>query len=376
MKDVFSNIDAKLENVINNAERVVTNQAEKIKNSANVQKENLQNYADSFKESIQKKQTQKELYNKKDGYYSGGMAMFVVGIVFVVLVAIAMLVLLILSNIPFLGGAFTCVNRIILVPILAIFTILMIAGNLMTKRVKRFKNYQQTIGSEQQVEINNLAHSINKSVGYTRRDLRSMIAATWFKQARLTNDGQILFVTLEAFKDYQDQLQQAREDEAISAIRKQHQDSMSADVRLTVQTGAKFITELQEYQIKITAANMSSKLSRLERTLKKIFSRVEAHPEVVPQLRKMVDYYLPTTMKLLNAYVQLNKQDIQGPNIVATKTEIEDSLDTLLIAYERQLDDLFADVALDVETDITVLNTMLVQDGLVDSELDIMRGSE
>lgn len=376
MKDVFSNIDTKLENVINNADRIVTIQAKKFNNSVNMQKENLQNYADLLKESVQKKQTQKELYAKKDGYYSGGLAMFVVGFVLLQLAVLAMLVMLILSNIPGVGVVFTTIIQYILFPAFAIFIILMIAGRFMTARVKRYKKYLQTIGDKLQQEISNLARAVNKSENSTRREIQSMITASWFKEARLTDDGQILIVNLATFEEYQDQMQQAREDEHILALRKQQQDAMSTNTRTTVQTGAKFIAEVGAYQIKITNPTMSGKLSRLERTLKKIFNHIENHPEVIPQLRKMVDYYLPTTMKLLNAYVQLSKQEIQGSNIIATKTEIEDSLDTLLVAYERQLDDLFADVALDIETDISVLNTMLVQDGLVDSELDKIRGSE
>jgi 5-bromo-4-chloroindolyl phosphate hydrolysis protein len=82
----------------------------------------------------------------------------------------------------------------------------------------------------------------------------------------------------------------------------------------------------------------------------------------------MMDYYLPTTIKLLEAYVQLDKQAIQGANILSAKSEIEGSLDTLISAYEKLLDDLFKDVMLDVGADIAVLNTMLAQDGLAQND--------
>ena len=376
MKDVFLGFDEKLESVISTAERIVSEQTQNFKNSAAVQKENLQKYTETFKESAQKKYNYQKLYAKKDSYYSGGMAMFVIGIIFMILVAIAMLVMVILSNIPFAGGVFTMVNQAILFPIFVIFVGLTAIGKIMINRYQRYKKYLQIIGVKLQQDISTLAYAINKSERYTRNDIKAMISANWFQEAWVTDDGQLLIISIAAFEEYQAQVQQTIVDEQISALRKEQQDSMSADARITIQTGANFIAELQAYQIKITDANMSGKLSQLERILRKIFARVEVEPEAAPQIRKMVDYYLPTTMKLLNAYVQLKKQEIQGPNILATKTDIEESLDTLLLAYERFLDDLFADVALDIETDITVLNTMLAQDGLVDNELDKMRGSE
>ena len=86
-------------------------------------------------------------------------------------------------------------------------------------------------------------------------------------------------------------------------------------------------------------------------------------------LKKLMDYYLPMTIKLLNAYADMDAQPIQGDTIENSKREIETTLDTLNVAFERLLDDLFADTALDVSSDISVLNTLLAQEGLTDDEL-------
>ena len=79
-----------------------------------------------------------------------------------------------------------------------------------------------------------------------------------------------------------------------------------------------------------------------------------------------MDYYLPMTVKLLTAYADMDAQPIQGQNIQASKREIEETLDTLNMAFENLLDDLFRDTALDVSSDITVLQTLLAQEGLTD----------
>ena len=85
--------------------------------------------------------------------------------------------------------------------------------------------------------------------------------------------------------------------------------------------------------------------------------------------RRMMDYYLPTTMKLLEAYEELDAQPVQGENIISSKKEIEDTIDTLNIAFEKLLDSLFQDTAWDVSSDISVLHTMLAQEGLTEDGL-------
>ena len=83
-----------------------------------------------------------------------------------------------------------------------------------------------------------------------------------------------------------------------------------------------------------------------------------------------MDYYLPTTMKLLEAYEELDTQPVQGENILSSKREIEKTLDTLNQAFERLLDDMFQDTAWDVSSDISVLNSMLAQEGLKEKDFE------
>ena len=103
--------------------------------------------------------------------------------------------------------------------------------------------------------------------------------------------------------------------------------------------------------------------------VRKIFKRVEQHPENVNDLRKFMKYYLPTTIKLLRAYEELDQQEVQGENMINSKKEIEKTLDTLNIAFEKLLDDLFQETAWDVSSDISVLESMLAQEGLTKNGL-------
>ena len=119
--------------------------------------------------------------------------------------------------------------------------------------------------------------------------------------------------------------------------------------------------------------SVSAKISRMELIVQRIFRRAEEHPEIIPDLKKLMDYYLPMTVKLLNAYADMDAQSIQGENIQNAKREIEQSLDTLNQAYEKLFDSVFMETALDVSSDISVLHTMLAQEGLTEDELTKMR---
>jgi len=109
---------------------------------------------------------------------------------------------------------------------------------------------------------------------------------------------------------------------------------------------------------------MSDKISRLEAVSTKIFEQAKTDPEKLPRMRKFMDYYLPTSLKLLQAYAELDSQGVEGENITESKRRIEQTMDTLVHAFETQLDQLFAADAMDISADIDVMQNMLRADGL------------
>ena len=126
------------------------------------------------------------------------------------------------------------------------------------------------------------------------------------------------------------------------------------------------LDELRRVNDAIPDEEMTDKISRLEAVSAKIFEQARTDPDKLPQMRKFMDYYLPTSLKLLNTYAELDKQGIEGENISESKHRIEQTMDTLVKAFENQLDRLFASDALDVSTDIDVMQNMLRADGLTD----------
>ena len=129
------------------------------------------------------------------------------------------------------------------------------------------------------------------------------------------------------------------------------------------------ISEMKRLNESIQDETISRQIDRLESVCSKIFAQVQAEPKKLPQIRKFMSYYLPTTLKLLNAYDRMGEQGVTGENISGTMKRVEDMMDTIVQAFEKQLDGLFGAEALDISTDITVLENMMAREGLVDDPI-------
>lgn len=139
-------------------------------------------------------------------------------------------------------------------------------------------------------------------------------------------------------------------------------DKMLKDGRLAV-------AEMKRLDENIADPGVSADIVRLEQVSGKIFDEVKRDPKKLPQIRKFMDYYLPTTLKLLNAYDRASATGISGENVDATKARVEGMMRTIVAAFEKQLDSLYGSEALDISTDITVLETMMAREGLAGDQM-------
>lgn len=139
-------------------------------------------------------------------------------------------------------------------------------------------------------------------------------------------------------------------------------DKMLKDGRLAV-------AEMKRLDDNIAHPGISADIVRLEQVSTKIFDAVREDPKRLPQIRKFMDYYLPTTLKLLNSYDRMSAAGVSGENIDATLSKVEAMMRTVVAAFEKQLDSLYGAEALDISTDITVLETMMAREGLMGQEL-------
>ncbi len=137
------------------------------------------------------------------------------------------------------------------------------------------------------------------------------------------------------------------------------------EVDAIIVQGTQYITQIKEANAKIDDEALSNKIEEIEDTATKILRALQAQPSKQPQLRKFMNYYLPTTLKLLNTYHKLEVQDLQSENVSATMSKIQSATDDIAQAFKKQLDNMFSHEKLDISTDITVLENMLSNDGLL-----------
>lgn len=138
----------------------------------------------------------------------------------------------------------------------------------------------------------------------------------------------------------------------------------NAEVDKMLKDGRLAIAEMKRLDDNIADPGISADIVRLEQVSGKIFELVAGDPQKLPQIRRFMDYYLPTTLKLLNAYDRASAAGISGENVDATIAKVEGMMRTIVAAFEKQLDALFGSEALDISTDITVLETMMAREGL------------
>lgn len=150
------------------------------------------------------------------------------------------------------------------------------------------------------------------------------------------------------------------------AAEKEPEDPYSAEIQAIIDEGALAQKEMGRLYASINNREIRAKINQLMQISDKIVLDAKHDPADVPQIKKFLSYYLPTTIKLLNAYDRMDSQGIEGSNISGTKKNIEEMLDTAIEAYKKQLDSLFANQALDIDTDIQVMNAMLAREGLAD----------
>jgi len=140
-----------------------------------------------------------------------------------------------------------------------------------------------------------------------------------------------------------------------------------AAVDSLVQKGQEMLLQIREENDLIPDPELSRQMEQLDDVANRIFRTVAEQPQKAPQIRRFMDYYLPTTLKMLQGFRKMDERKVEGENAESTRWQIRQAMDVVLKAFNKQLDTLYQDDLLDISTDIDVLETMLRQDGLIDS---------
>jgi len=293
-----------------------------------------------------------------------------------------------------------------------------VGGYLLYKRIKNestrrryqmYRRYASAIVSQgrEEISIRDLAATLGVSTSAAVSDIQAMIDGGMIpgsayidrSHMRLYMEGapaqagqrvetQFVDPVINVFVSPEDRQRTVQAAKATQAKRAQaepaRQEEAAQPKREGVDLRKKTGTENEDFEAKLREIRqineeiqdkaVSDRIDRIGELTASIFRVVREKPEHAEEVRRFMNYYLPTTLKLLRSYSLMEKQSYQGENIVASRKKIENVLDTLVHAFEQQQDRLFRTEALDVETDISVLETMMASDGLLEQNGGLRAG--
>ena len=223
------------------------------------------------------------------------------------------------------------------------------AGLLKRRTVHRYRGYLAMIGSHKAVSVSALSSATGSSPAKVRDDLEDMLDDGFFPKGFLDYGSDRLVVDGNGLEEAP-----APQAEPQPAPKAQEEDAILAEIRAVNDAVANEKVSAQIDQIGLITA--------------KILDYQRSHPDSAPQLHSFLSYYLPTTLKILRAYGQLESQEVSGENITAAMARIEGMMDKVVEGFEKQLDLLFQGDAMDITADVAVLERMLAKDGLSDQE--------
>lgn len=327
-----------------------------------------------YTNTVQMQKPDPGIYTSRVPGRISGMVELVLGIIICITFLIIMCVLLPVYF--WIGGTGLAVAAVIMGILAVVGAVIAVLGGRNMGHARLFDRIRRYMGTREFCKITDLADAMGKEPKKLLRALHRMIDKRMFLQGHVDGAGTYLMVTDQVYDQYKQseaQYKQREYDKLQSEkARMEEEKKYKADeaTRRVIEEGQRYIEHIHLCNDKLPGEEISDKLYRLEEVVKRIFAEVKRRPELAGDLNKMMNYYLPTTSKLLDVYCQLDIQPIQGENIIKSKKEIEDSLDTINSAFERLLDSFFADTAMDVSSDISVLHTMLAQEGLTGSAFE------
>ena len=223
---------------------------------------------------------------------------------------------------------------------------LLLGSHWMRRRLRRYAKYQAIAGKKPTVTISQLATAADVSPRRVENDLEQMVQkGFWGKEAYLDLGRGVLVRTFEAAED----LEQAQKE--AQPIPEETREGYSGQLR-----------DIRYANDRIADPVISAKIDRLEDLAGKIFRIVEEEPEKKPKAATFLNYYLPTTQKLLDSYADFEESGVSGENVSQAKQRIASTMDNIVAGFERQLDQLYQSDAMDVDSDIRVMEQMLRRD--------------
>lgn len=251
------------------------------------------------------------------------------------------------------------------------FAVLIFAGFAKYRRSQRFVQYQAVIQGRSFCPVSEFSAATGRDGAFIVKDLLKMVRARMFAEGYFDAKKTCFFLDYATFQQYQQMEERHRQQAEEQRRQKEKRDSDPEQAALhQMRTeGNAYLTKIRESNDALPEEDISLKLDALEDITGKILDYVEKHPEKLPQIRKFLCYYLPTTLKLVEAYRDLERQPSSAEGAAETKEEIREAIGKINLAFQQLLSNLMQDDLLDLSADISALETMFAQEGLTGKPL-------
>ena len=229
-----------------------------------------------------------------------------------------------------------------------------------SKKLGMLADAAEKLNAQKGLSVEMLADLTHQTKKKALKKLRSYIHKGWLN-AWLDDETETLYLTAEDYRA-------AKEKAAAAAVPPQPEKAETGDAPLNLDTARRFAAVLEKEQQLMQDAQAREELAAMYKTTTAICDWLEAHPESQPKTRRFAEYYIPTTLKLLHTYNDVQGQ--QGENAETIRRDIAGILHTLNQAYENLYNNLLSDVAMDISSEIAALQGMLANDGLTGREFE------
>jgi hypothetical protein len=228
----------------------------------------------------------------------------------------------------------------------------------------RFDIYEELLGYKSWEFIDDIAICAKQPEALVIKDLERAIKCKLIPQGHLSKENKVFMVSNEVYERYMEK--PAVYDRYFQKmIEERHRiKSRTRRISLIMETGERYIEKIHGYETLVKDKNISKKIARMEHIVSMIFHEIDANPSQAQSLSVFLNYYLPTTEKLLDTYVTMDEKQTSGKNATQTKREIEEAINTIVSAFEGILEKLYEEYEMDITSDIAAIELSMKQEGL------------
>ena len=230
---------------------------------------------------------------------------------------------------------------------------LLLGSGAMKRRQRRFATYLRTAGQKAAVPLDYLARAADVSRKRVEKDVNLMLEkGMWGDEAYIDLGSGMLFKSQEAATAYFDAAHRA----------KAEQEQPRQPAAAAPEGYAAILAQIRDLNDRIADERLSAQMDRMEQVAGRIFRLIEEDENKRAAAGTFLSYYLPTTLKLLENYAAFEEAGVSGENLSQAKAKIEKTMDSIVAGFEHQLDELYRTDAMDIDSDIRVMETMLRRD--------------